>query len=124
MSREFGRSRRVAEQMRRDLSEIIRREVKDPRLQFLTITDIDVSGDLSHAQVYFSLLDPEEDPQAASEALQRAAGFLRKQLGRGMHIRQVPVLHFAHDESLARGARMTALIDEVVSRETRGADED
>ena len=70
MSREFGRNRRVAEQMRRNLSEIIRRDVKDPRLQFMTITDVDLSGDLSHAQVYFSLLDPNGDPAAVYECLE------------------------------------------------------
>ena len=61
MSREFSRSRRVAEQMRRLLSEIVRREVKDPRAQCVTITAVDVSGDLSHASVFFSLLDPDAD---------------------------------------------------------------
>jgi len=124
MSREFGRNRRIAEQMRRNLSEIVRREVKDPRLQFMTITDIEVSGDLSHANIFFSLLDPKQDPQAASEALQRAAGFIRKQLGHGMRIRQVPQLHFMHDESLARGARLTALIDDAVSRDREAAEDD
>lgn len=124
MSREFGRNRRIAEQMRRNLSEIVRREVKDPRLQFMTITDIKVSGDLSHANIFFSLLDPKQDPQAASEALQRAAGFIRKQLGHGMRIRQVPQLHFMHDESLARGARLTALIDDAVSRDREAAEDD
>lgn len=124
MSREFGRSRRVAEQMRRNLSEIIRREIKDPRLQFLTITEVELSGDMSHARVYFSLLDPDHDPRAASEALQRAAGFMRRQLGRGMRVRQVPQLHFMHDESLARGARLTALIDDVVSPDKQAGEDD
>lgn len=119
MSREFGRNRRVAEQMRRNLSEIVRRELKDPRLQFLTITAVEVSGDLSHARVYFSLLQPDEDPSPVLEALGRAAGFLRVQLGRSMHIRQIPELHFVHDASLEEGARITNLIDEAVDLDRR-----
>lgn len=124
MSKEFGRNRRVGEQMRRNLSEIVRRELNDPRLQFLSITGVDVSGDLSHAKVYFSLLNPDDDPEPAREALVRAAGFIRRQLGRGMRIRQVPALHFEHDESISRGARLTSLIDEAVARDRGKQDGD
>ena len=119
-----GRNRRVGEQMRRILSEIVRRDLNDPRLQFLSITSVDVSGDLSHARVFFSLLNPDEDPQPAAQALSRAAGFIRSQLGRSMRIRQVPVLHFAHDESIGRGVRLTSLIDEAVARDRDKQDGD
>lgn len=124
MSKEFGRNRRVGEQMRRNLSEIVRRELNDPRLQFLSITGVDVSGDLSHARVYFSLLNPDDDPEPARQALVRAAGFIRRQLGGSMRIRQVPVLHFEHDESIGRGARLTSLIDEAVARDRGKQDGD
>jgi len=124
MSKEFGRNRRVAEQMRRNLSEIVRRDLNDPRLQFLSITGVDVSGDLSHAKVYFSLLNPDDDPEPAREALVRAAGFIRHQLGGSMRIRQVPALHFKHDESIGRGARLTGLIDEAVARDRGKQDGD
>jgi ribosome-binding factor A len=117
MSKEFSRSRRVAEQMRRLLSEIVRREVKDPRAAFVTITAVDVSGDLSHANVFFSLLEPDADPRPAEKALNGAAGFVRHQLGRSMRVRQVPQLKFVHDASIAEGARITSLIDEAVGRE-------
>ena len=123
MARDFSRSRRVAEQMRRILSEIVRRELKDPRLQFLTITGVDVSGDLSHARVFFSLLDPNSDPGPALSALNKASGFIRAQLGRSMHIRQVPELHFSHDSSIAEGAKITSLIDEAVDQDRRGPDD-
>jgi ribosome-binding factor A len=119
MSKEFSRNRRIAEQMRRNLSEIVRRELKDPRLQFLTITRVDLSGDLSHAKVFFSLLQPDADPGPAAAALDRAAGFVRSQLGRGMHIRQIPELHFIHDTSLAEGARITSLVEEAVEQDRR-----
>lgn len=119
MSREFSRQRRIAEQLRRNLSEIVRRELKDPRLQFITITNVEVSGDLSHAKVYFSLLEPDADPAPAAEALQRASGFIRSQLGRSMHVRQTPELHFFHDTSLSEGARITSLVEEVVEQDRR-----
>jgi ribosome-binding factor A len=80
MSKEFARTRRVAEQMRRLLSEIVRRDIKDPRIQFLTITGVDVSGDMSHAKVFFSLLEPDADPGPAETALAKAAGFMRSHL--------------------------------------------
>ena len=119
MSKEFSRNRRIAEQMRRNLSEIVRRELKDPRLQFLTITRVDLSGDLSHAKVFFSLLQPDADPEPAAAALDRAAGFVRSQLGRSMHIRQIPELHFIHDTSLSEGARITSLVEEAVEQDRR-----
>lgn len=119
MSKEFSRNRRIAEQMRRNLSEILRRELKDPRAQFLTITSVDLSGDLSHAKVYFSLLQPDADPAPAAAALERAAGFIRSHLGKSMHIRQIPQLHFLHDASLSEGARITSLVEEAVDRDRR-----
>jgi ribosome-binding factor A len=100
--------------MRRLLSEIVRREVKDPRARFVTITAVDVSRDLSHASVFFSLLDPDADPEPAAKALNGAAGFVRHQLGRSMRLRQVPALKFLHDASIAEGARITSLIDKAV----------
>ena len=123
MGKEYGRNRRVGEQMRRILSEILRRELNDPRLQFLSITNVEVSGDLSHAKVYFSLLNPAEDPAPTQEALVRAAGFIRSQLCRNMSLRQVPALHFKHDESLEHGARLSSLIDEAVASD-RGKPDD
>lgn len=115
MPREFSRSRRVGEQMQRLLGEVLLRDVKDPRVQGVSITAVDVSRDLSHATVWFSLLDPQADPAPVGEALARAAGLIRGKLGRAMYIRQVPALHFRHDESLERGARLSELIDQAVA---------
>ena len=119
MGKEFARSRRVAKQIKRNLSEIVRREVKDPRVKSVTITGVDVSGDFSHAKVYFSLLQPDADPAPAGAALDRAAGFIRAQLGRSMHVRHVPELHFVHDASLSEGARITSLIEDAVADDRR-----
>jgi ribosome-binding factor A len=99
MPREFSRSRRVGEQMQRLLGEILLRDVKDPRAHGVSVTAVEVSRDLSHATVWFSLLDPKADPAPATEALASAAGLIRGKLGRAMYIRQVPALHFRHDES-------------------------
>ena len=116
MPKEFARNRRVGEQIQRLLGEVLLRgEVKDPRVHGVSITAVDVSRDLSHATVWFSLLDPAADPAPVGEALVRASGLLRGKLGRAMHIRQIPALHFRHDESLERGARLSELIDRAVA---------
>jgi ribosome-binding factor A len=117
MSREFARSRRVAEQLQRTLAEILRRELKDPRVANASITEVEVSGDLAHARVYFSLLPPDADPAPALAGLESASGFLRRKLARALKLRHIPALHFAHDDSIARGAALTHLIDEVVDRD-------
>jgi len=124
MPREFSRSRRVAEQMQRLLGEILLRDVKDPRAQGVSVTAVEVSRDLSHATVWFSLLDPEADPAPAGIALDRAAGLIRGKLGRAMYIRQVPALHFRHDESLERGARLSELINRAVASDKGRSDDD
>lgn len=115
MPKEYSRVQRVAEQVRRVLSQLLLTDVKDPRASLVAVTECEVSRDLSHATVYFSLLNPEADPTPAQEALQGAAGFLRSQLGKSLGTRQVPALKFVHDEAIARGARMTALIDDAVA---------
>lgn len=114
MPKEFPRSRRVSEQIHRVLSELIRTEIKDPRLRTVSLTEVKVSKDLGHAWVYFTLLDPGEDAAPAVPALQGAAGFLRGQLGRILNIRHTPELHFIRDDTGERGARMDALISEAV----------
>ncbi len=123
MSKDYARSRRVGEQIQRTLSEILRREIKDPRVSFVSITQVDVSGDLGHARVYVSLLQPDADPAPALAGLESASGFLRRQLGRSLKteetgrslkLRHIPALHFVHDDSIARGAALTHLIDEIV----------
>ena len=103
--------------MHRILADIMRRDVKDPRVATVTVTGVKVAGDLSSATVYFSMLDPDMDPAPAVAALSGAGGFLRSQLGKAMSIRQVPKLRFEVDHSAAEGARLTALIDEARERD-------
>jgi len=118
--REYPRARRVGEQIQRELAELVRSELKDPRVGMVTIMDVEVSADLAHAKVYVSSLAPEQDLDAAVAALNHAAGFLRGRLGRRLHIRTVPELRFLRDDSVERGVRLTHLIDEVVAKERGG----
>ncbi len=113
----FSRGDRVAEQIRRDLVELLR-QVKDPRVaQFLplvTLTEVEVSKDYTHAKVFYtSLADPGRAGEIA-KGLAHSAGFLRRELGRRLHIHHIPELHFSFDASVERGSRISQLIDATV----------
>jgi ribosome-binding factor A len=125
--REYPRARRVEEQLKRLLAELVRREVKDPRVGLITITSTEVSRDLTHANVYFTPFAGVGDAQAALEALQHAAGYLRHQVRNQMRLRVAPELVFRIDDSVERGARLSALIDDAVESDRRrhgGSDPD
>jgi ribosome-binding factor A len=108
--RRSGRLSRVGEQIRRELADILRREVRDPRVAGISLTDVEVSPDYAHAVVFFSCLDASQVPMA-SEGLKRAAGFLRSQLARRVKLHATPELRFVYDESIERGDRLSRLID-------------
>jgi ribosome-binding factor A len=114
MPREYPRARRVEEQLKRLLADLIRREVKDPRVGLITITSAEVSRDLTHAKVYFTPFAGIGDPAAALEALRHASGFLRHQVRNLMRLRVAPELDFHIDDSVERGARLSTLIHEAV----------
>ena len=114
MPRDSSRSRRVAEQIRRDLAELIRFEVKDPRLALVTLTDVEVTGDFTHAKVFYSALVDAAQLPAIAAGLARASGFLRRELGRRIKIHHLPELHFVHDASIENGARLSQLIDAAI----------
>jgi len=115
MPREFSRHQRLGAQMQRSLSELLRFETKDPGLADVSLTAVDLSRDLGVARIYFSLLNPDADPQPALDGLQRAAGFLRSKLGAELEIRHVPELRFVHDESIAHAAEISRLIDDATA---------
>lgn len=117
MSREFSRNQRLGNQLLRTLSELLRFETKDPRLDGISLTSVDLTRDLSVAKVYFSTLDPDADPAPVQEGLERASGFLRSQLGKAIKVRHVPELRFMHDDSAAVSAKISSLIDDAVHRE-------
>ncbi len=118
MPRDFPRTRRVAEQMQRELAVIIRDEVKDPRLGMVSVSAVEVSKDLSNAKVFITVLGEEGKGEESVAILNKAAGFLRHALGQQMVIRTVPHLKFVHDRSLEQGAHMSALIDAAVSADS------
>ncbi len=114
MPKDYPRSRRIAEQIRRELAEVIRDEVDDPRLGSVTLSEVQVSRDLGHATVYISILGAEAEEVAASvDVLNRAHGFLRSHVARRIRAKRTPQLHFVHDTAFDRGARLSAIIDEV-----------
>ncbi|MBI1943669.1 MAG: 30S ribosome-binding factor RbfA [Betaproteobacteria bacterium] len=110
-----GRPRKVADVIQRELSDLLRREVRDPRIGMVTLTAVDVSPDLSHAKVFFTVLDNAKQ-QETSDALQRAAGFLRSQLAHRIKLYVTPELRFVYDESIERGDHLSQLIDSVRSK--------
>ena len=108
------RQARIADQIQRELAEVIRLELRDPRVGMVTITGVELSRDQSHAKVWFTALGAPSDAEQAREGLQRAAGFLRSQLAHRLTTRTVPDLSFEYDESVERGVRLTRLIEEAV----------
>jgi ribosome-binding factor A len=114
MPREVPRARRIAEQVQRVLSQLLLREVRDPRLKPMTITHVKVSPDLTHIWVLYTLLSGATGDELQQEILDEAATYLRGPLGRALRLRLAPQLHFAHDAELERGNRLDDLIGRAV----------
>ena len=112
-----NRGFKVADQIQRDLSELIARELKDPRVGMVTINAVEVTPDYAHAKVFFSILVG--DPVETTEALNQAAGFLRSGLFKRLHIHTVPTLHFVFDRTTEHAADMNALIAKAVSSRSK-----
>jgi len=113
-----GRAPRVAEQVHHELAEMIRAEVKDPRVGLVTVTGVELTPDYAYATVYFTCLPDDADSIASTLAgLRRASGFLRSQLGRRVRIHTTPELRFVHDTSIERGMSMSRLIDAANERQ-------
>lgn len=137
MPREFSRSQRMAEQLRRELAEIIRDEIRDPRLGFVSFTEVRMSRDLSHAVIYCSVFNADTNTELAGadhggleqsarkqqsesiEILNRAVGFIRKEIAGRIQARIVPTLKFALDDSVVRGAAMDDLISKAIRDDDR-----
>ncbi|GAB4089984.1 ribosome-binding factor A [Hydrogenophaga soli] len=115
-----NRGYRVADQIQRDLTELIARELKDPRVGMVTVNAVEVTPDYAHAKVYFSLLVG--NPEETEVALNQAAGFLRNGLFKRLHIHTVPTLHFHFDRTTERAADMNALIAKAVSSRAKDSD--
>lgn len=112
-----NRTYQIADQIQRDLTELIARELKDPRVGMVTVQAVEVTPDYAHAKVFFSILVG--DPQETEEALNQASGFLRNHLFKRLHIHTVPTLHFHFDRTTERAADMNALIAKAVSSRSK-----
>lgn len=104
---------RVGEQIKKELSQIVQSELKDPRIGFLTITGVDVTNDLSLAKVYLSVLGSDEEKEATLKALGAASGYVRSELGKRIRLRKVPELQFKFDTSIDYGSRIESLLQDI-----------
>ena len=114
MPKDSRRSQRVADLVRSELSRLVLTEAHDPELRRVTITDVEMPPDLKSARVFFSCLGGDAEREKASDALRRAAGYLRREVGQRCQLRYAPELHFVSDRSLERGARIEELLHQVL----------
>lgn len=117
MPREFARHLRVGAELKRVLNELLQDEVKDPRLHDVRVSEVDLSGDLGVARIYYSMLDPAADTRPIDAALLKAAGFMRNRIAREIQLRRVPELRFSHDLRAQQGQRISSLLDEFAAAE-------
>jgi len=108
-----GRMRRVDEAIRQVIGDAMAGELKDPRVGFVTVTDVRTSADLSHARVYVSVLGDEQQRRASLEGLRSAHGFLQRQLADELHLKRTPTLEFSYDDTTDRALRVDALLAEI-----------
>jgi ribosome-binding factor A len=119
MKKTSQRARRVGDEIQRDLADLLRTEVKDPRVGPVTITAVEVSGDLSHAKIFVTHLAGRERADEAVKALQHTAGFLRSALAHRLSLYSVPQLHFAYDDSIENGMKLSQLIDDAIAADSK-----
>jgi ribosome-binding factor A len=114
MAREFGRPERVADFLRKELSQVMQQQLRDPRVGLASITDVDVSRDLSHAKVHVTVLgsDSADDAKEIIQVLNKASGFFRSQVAKSHSMRITPTIRFYFDESIHRGQHLSSLIDD------------
>lgn len=115
MPREFSRTKRVGDQIQRDLAQLIQQEIKDPRIGMVTVTAVEVTKEYEKAKVYVTTLGDSEATKNTVEALNQAAGYLRKQLGSRLTVRRIPQLNFVYDASVEQGNSLSSLIDKAVA---------
>ncbi len=118
------RANRLAETLKEEISQMIRREIKDPRLGFVTVTAVDVVEDLGHAKVYVSVLGSAEEAKESLTILNRAAGYVRGELGKRIRLRHTPDIVFKYDPSIEQGAHIAKLLKDVLPTQTGDAHED
>ncbi len=117
MPKDYSRTRRVAEQIQREMAQMIQMDIKDPRIGLVTISAVKLSRDMSHATIYFTVFDEQHSVEETLSVLEGASGFLRRELAQRIKLRITPHLHFKYDESIAYGNELTALINKAVEME-------
>lgn len=110
------RAFRLAESIKAEVSKIIREDIKDPRLGFVTVTDVEVAEDLRHAKIFVSILGNEEEIKSSMDVLNKAAGYMRSELGKIISIRYFPEITFKYDQSIEHGAHISKLLREVSAK--------
>ncbi len=123
MAREFSSSDRAGSQIQRELAQLVRDELNDPRLGLITIQAVKVVRDFSHAKVYFTFIGGTLETKEVTKVLKDTAPFFRHELGHRLNIRTLPQLHFEYDESIEKGANLSALIDQAVKSDEKKSSE-
>ncbi len=116
----FARTDRIGQQIQREIAELVRLEINDPRVRLVTITGVEVAGDYSHAKIFFTRLDGKHEE--AQQGLESASGFLRKKLAHSIKLRIMPQLHFVYDSSVERGSHLSQLIEQAVASDKQHPD--
>lgn len=117
MPKDYSRTRRVGEQIQREIAQLVQQEIKDPRIGLVTISAVKLSRDMSHANIFFTVLDEEQSADETVKILEGAAAFLRHELAKRMKLRIVPHIHFKYDESISYGNDLSALINKAIGME-------
>ncbi len=117
MKRNTPRAQRIGDQLQRELMDLLKNEVKDPRVGMVTITAVEVAADYGHAKVFFTHLAGVEQASGAVAALEHAAGFLRRELSHRLQLHSVPQLHFLYDDSIESGIKLSRLIDAAIEED-------
>lgn len=107
------RLERLRELIKSEFGQILQRDLKDPRIGFVSVTDVEVSNDYSHVKIFVSILGSEQEKKQTMEGLESAKGFIRTELGQRIRMRYTPEIHLIADESMERGSRIMALLNEV-----------
>jgi len=119
MAREFKRSDRVAQELQKEIAVILQREVKDPRIGMVTVSDVEVSKDLAYAKIFVTFLFDHDEAAIAQgmKGLEKASPYIRTLVGKAMRLRIVPELRFVYDQSLVEGMRMSNLVSDVIRKD-------
>jgi ribosome-binding factor A len=119
MNKGYNRATRVADLLKEEISEMLCKEVKDPHIGFITITDVEVSKDLKNSRVYYTILGDEQQAEESANALSRVSSFIKKQLGKRLRMRYIPEISFRYDNSLAYGEKIDHILESLKEKETQ-----